>query len=1484
MIDTKIANLEKEARSARQDDSLPLLQSLIAKGYDKAIWHIHELLHKEKDICDLYNGKVFDLKALTSNLRYSAPIFEHAHVNCFSKDAEIYTDKGWKLFSELDKTEQVATLNKETQELEWQKPTNYIKYKFDGDLIELKNQRFYSYVTPNHRFAVKSRETGKITLREVQDLTNNDGRLKDGFDIPLGIEYNNENNDNIKIGTLEFTQSEYAKLMGWYLSEGCCSYQGKGYIINIAQLKKSGIEKIKRDLEEPLKRNGIKLTYFTKVFVFSNKELYMYLRKFGKCYEKYLPYELKNLNKNALNNFLEAYIAGDGRTQESCHLKGQKKKSIKKEIYTTSKQLADDLCEVILKSGHTVSYGLAHKAGTAGGTLNGITLKRNYDCYRITVKNCQYSRGYYLKWNYKEYHDIVYCVSVPNEIILVRQNGKVYWSGNCYCYLLCYSTTNPDLEMVVCDWTGIGEEGRIVDRQDRSTLKEDFYKLFGEYQKALETVETNKFITGEYSDPDSGLYSFDITMYDDTYFNVNEVNEVRDKVLEVVLDTADRYGIKVEDANIAGNYLLVQTNDLLEYYRFSKSDFMDVEWNYEPRRQELVNVMLNLQNLQDWLKSTQDNLNKLLMEIESTNANQQVEKYGMKETTKVESYHKGEYGDKGNNIQITTSDKEVYDKAKVLFFDIKQVYEDLNWFLQGDVQSGEGYWLMFESHSDNQARFDEAYNWLYSQLEGIEKTAGRIEYLRDWFMENMMNFYLKTSSFAPNSSPEEKKSIIEDYFTKTNEGNYINAFFSGIIEADPTKNKQYVQWIAKQFFNKLRDEAKTVSNIETVMRIFDEDLYKYTDDIELYEKLKLHKKLPDEHEVERSTYGVGERGLGRFQRETRIDKINPRDVNQFQSGDELYRFLKQYRNNPEYYYSEGEKKAIAEGGKLIHDGAQWQVWVPNTYEASCALGKNSRWCTTSGGEEGMFGRYTRSGTLFIIINKANPSDKYQFHFEDGQFMDVDDNSVNPSDILNEEPEMKPRIYDRLKSSGSGRADDFQTIILLKGTEGIHELYKGYETQPKVINRLIAQHDLAFDEKGQSYFTVKDWDSDEILDLFADDTRQDYRELAKSLFTGDTQDWFLYDMKYYDVDNYSSEIEGMNKDNWAKIKLYLKSEGVKIPKGLSPENLLEFLNENEEEGWADELKDHLLRASVQAQEGADEGATYTKFKQAVEKAIGAKGEYKQFAGKDWLSFSVDLYEWVGGVDGDSEPLEDLGSMIFNKLRDDGELIKIYEVDRGIYGDVTADDLNYSLDYVLDDLVPKPVKKPIKRVKKQVKDAMRELVGKVNYLQGKPLRLSVLARLSKTEGFDITGEKIFNPSKQRIPDVLKRAIVDAVEELNTNRNYTFTKHFMDSLRNRAGGFEENILNFVKTHTYTTGEIEEVSLDDSYYLRKLLFKVEVPAEVAGVKDIIRLVVTTEGNFITFFNESFTGKKITNPAVRYDEYAVTKKSAGKDGIASQK
>ena len=79
--------------------------------------------------------------------------------------------------------------------------------------------------------------------------------------------------------------------------------------------------------------------------------------------------------------------------------------------------------------------------------------------------------------------------------------------------------------------------------------------------------------------------------------------------------------------------------------------------------------------------------------------------------------------------------------------------------------------------------------------------------------------------------------------------------------------------------------------------------------------------------------------------------------------------------------------------KVLYNGPLGLLVIPETHEASCILGKGTKWCTTST-DSTPFDEYTEDGPLYIWRDKNG--EKYQFHFASAQFMDSGDNPISHS--------------------------------------------------------------------------------------------------------------------------------------------------------------------------------------------------------------------------------------------------------------------------------------------------------------------------------------------------------------------------------------------------------------------------------------------------------------------------------------------------------
>jgi hypothetical protein len=341
-----------------------------------------------------------------------------SYATCFVEGAEILTKtRGWVPFSELQYSDDVATMTKDNHTFEWQQPTDIIKEQYEGDVHHYYGKSFNFTVTPNHRILQASgRGIFKDCwyLLDSENILNNyrrqETRLclgsKNWFGIQTDIikipRYISKRKEARHINSLKIQQA--TKLLAWYITEGCVSKDKQKIVITQCPVINSdNFEEIIKVLQEcgfdpKIEKNGNNI-------VICSVELGDWLIKnCGRTsYEKQIPIWLKEQPKNILKLLLATMMKGDGCIDKNHYT-----------YYTVSKKLADDICEVAQKCGFSCSCGI------------------NKSCFYISIKTEKVNPTINNEPKREYYNGTVYCCSVPNELIYVRMNGKCFWSGNSY--------------------------------------------------------------------------------------------------------------------------------------------------------------------------------------------------------------------------------------------------------------------------------------------------------------------------------------------------------------------------------------------------------------------------------------------------------------------------------------------------------------------------------------------------------------------------------------------------------------------------------------------------------------------------------------------------------------------------------------------------------------------------------------------------------------------------------------------------------------------------------------------------------------------------------------------------------------------------------------------------------------------------------------------------------------------------------------------
>lgn len=356
---------------------------------------------------------------------------------CYDKETEVLTAQGWKFFNDLTDDDIVATLNVETNKLEYHKPDSIIKEKYCGSMISIESQSVSLLVTPNHKMLTKHSYYGDYVLEDAKNIINKhswfkkacdyDGTEKEFFTLPaIELIKPNRYGEKFKPEKL-ILMDTWLKFLGLFLSDGNCKKKGlrhgkrKGerndYCVILTQKKEHNLalfEDVLNELGYSYYRDG-------NDYKINDKQLWSYLIKYGKSHEKYIDENIKQLSKRQLKILLKYLMIGDGTNIRYTKLN----KNVNKlyhyttnSYHTNSIQLMNDVSEICIKCGYGITVIPKKKHGYRD--VFNIHMLGAKD-FRVKKDNINIIDGF---------DDYVYCVSVKNQIILVKRKGRVVWAGN----------------------------------------------------------------------------------------------------------------------------------------------------------------------------------------------------------------------------------------------------------------------------------------------------------------------------------------------------------------------------------------------------------------------------------------------------------------------------------------------------------------------------------------------------------------------------------------------------------------------------------------------------------------------------------------------------------------------------------------------------------------------------------------------------------------------------------------------------------------------------------------------------------------------------------------------------------------------------------------------------------------------------------------------------------------------------------------------
>nr|ANQ46380.1 RNA polymerase b'-subunit [Tetrabaena socialis] len=334
-------------------------------------------------------------------------------MKCLTPDHDVLTTEGWIPINEVTLNHEVATFNRNTGELQYQKPTNLFHYhNYKGKLYHIKTNKIDLLTTLNHRMLVKNHfnvVTNSLTdysLIPAKDIigqrymylkTANWTKKEYEFRLP------SVQSGNSIIPEKRVDMEAWLTFFGLWIAEGCVETNNgtRNYPVLIAQKKKHIVEILKKAILQL----GYKYTTSGISFKIYNKQLYKYLEPWStgkppaskddtvlygakppykthtlsldagrRVVNKSLPPWVWELNQDQARTLLCSMVLGNGNSCGSSMF-----------YFTSSVKLADDVMRLALHAGWSATKSLKVSKGTVNYEPKNRQVVTKYDHWSLSI-------------------------------------------------------------------------------------------------------------------------------------------------------------------------------------------------------------------------------------------------------------------------------------------------------------------------------------------------------------------------------------------------------------------------------------------------------------------------------------------------------------------------------------------------------------------------------------------------------------------------------------------------------------------------------------------------------------------------------------------------------------------------------------------------------------------------------------------------------------------------------------------------------------------------------------------------------------------------------------------------------------------------------------------------------------------------------------------------------------------------------------------
>lgn len=330
---------------------------------------------------------------------------------CHDDQTDVLTDSGWMRFADLTGDEKLLTMDPVTHKASYSLPTKIVAKPYRGPMYYYAGKGMNYAVTPDHQMLYGQKQFhngGRLDWRksEKQNIkTWNNKYIKKVIDWDV--------DDNPELS------DDFLKLMGWFGSEG---HVNKA--VNFVNFTQLATKFEHHEIIRICQRLGYNPKVYGNNIRIHDTELAKFFVQWGRTQlERRVPDVVRMASARQIGIYLDAYSAGDG----------YHKSNGREIIYTSSPDMADDLQELILKTGMPSVVNKRELKGQQRIMPDGHIVTSSVDGYVVSRPSRRSdAKMYNENEEIRDYDGMVYCATVPpNHLLFTRRNGYTMWSGNC---------------------------------------------------------------------------------------------------------------------------------------------------------------------------------------------------------------------------------------------------------------------------------------------------------------------------------------------------------------------------------------------------------------------------------------------------------------------------------------------------------------------------------------------------------------------------------------------------------------------------------------------------------------------------------------------------------------------------------------------------------------------------------------------------------------------------------------------------------------------------------------------------------------------------------------------------------------------------------------------------------------------------------------------------------------------------------------------